>query len=71
MQPESLAEYKQTVLAQLGAITAYEVLLTKESSKSIRDLAKQLADMSPTLRRELVETDKTLTVKHTTVDSDV
>lgn len=60
-----LADYKQLVMAQLGAISVNEVLTSKESSKCIRDLAKQLADASAPLRKELVLMDKSLTIKPT------
>jgi len=60
--PEStLMDYERVLEAQLGAISSYHILTSKESSKVIRDLSKVIDSMSVTLRRELIELDKSLT----------
>ena len=64
-----LDEYEQIVLAQLGAISAHKILQSKDSSKCIRDLAKQLSNVSTALRKELVLFDKTLVLKQTETES--
>lgn len=60
-----LDEYEKLVIAQFGAMSAHKVLQSKDSSKCIRDLAKQLSNVSTALRKELVLFDKTLVLKPT------
>lgn len=59
-QPDILTEYQMSLEGALGAIAAHLVCTSKESSKVIRDLSKQIDSMSVELRRALVEFDKSL-----------
>ena len=65
-----LQEYEQLLMAQLGAISAHKVLTSKESSKCIRDLARELSVASAPLRKELVLMDKSLVLKPTETGTD-
>jgi hypothetical protein len=47
--------------AELGAITAFMLVKSKESSKTIRDCTKITDSLSIDLRKALVEFDKSLT----------
>ena len=58
-----LAQYQNALEGTLGAIAAYNLINSKESSKSIRDCSKLIDSMSVELRRTLVELDKSLVVK--------
>lgn len=57
-----LTQYQETLEATLGAIAAHTVCTSKESSKVIRDLSKQLDSMSVELRKTLIEQDKQLSM---------
>lgn len=63
-QPDILTEYQMSLEGALGAIAAHLVCTSKESSKVIRDLSKQIDSMSVELRRALVEFDKSLVVSN-------
>lgn len=58
-----LAQYQNALEGTLGAIAAYNLINSKESSKSIRDCSKLIDSMSVELRRTLVELDKSLIIK--------
>ncbi len=58
-----LAQYQNALEGTLGAIAAYNLINSKESSKAIRDCSKLIDSMSVELRRTLVELDKSLVVK--------
>ena len=58
-----LAHYQSALEGTLGAIAAYNLINSKESSKSIRDCSKLIDSMSVELRRCLIESDKSLVVK--------
>lgn len=60
-----LAQYQNALEGTLGAIAAYNLINSKESSKSIRDCSKLIDSMSVELRRTLVELDKSLIIKDT------
>jgi len=62
MDESILLEYERALEAQLGAISAYHLVTSKESSKVVRDLSKVIDSMSVALRRELIESDKLLTI---------
>lgn len=55
-----LEQYTGILEATLGSILAHNVVKSKESSKTIRDLSKQLDSLSVALRKELIEEDKQL-----------
>ena len=57
-----LDRYRELLDAQLGAIKANDVLTSKESTKVIRDLSKNIDKLSIDLRRELIEFDRSLTI---------
>jgi hypothetical protein len=48
--------------AELGAITAFMLVQSKESSKTVRDCTKITDSLSIELRKSLVEFDKSLTI---------
>lgn len=58
-----LAQYQNALEGTLGAIAAYNLINSKESSKAIRDCSKLIDSMSIELRRNLVELDKSLIIK--------
>lgn len=58
-----LAQYQNALEGTLGAIAAYNLINSKESSKAIRDCSKLIGSMSVELRRALVELDKSLIIK--------
>ena len=60
-----LAQYQNALEGTLGAIAAYNLINSKESSKAIRDCSKLINSMSVELRRTLVELDKSLIIKDT------
>ena len=60
-----LAQYQNALEGTLGAIAAYNLINSKDSSKSIRDCSKLIQSMSVELRRTLVELDKSLIIKDT------
>ena len=60
-----LKNYEEVLLAALGAIQADKVLHSKESSRVIRDLSKELGNLGVGLRKELILLDKTLTIAPT------
>ena len=60
-----LAQYQNALEGTLGAIAAYNLINSKESSKSIRDCSKLIDSMSVELRRTLVELNKSLIIKDT------
>ena len=53
----------EALQAELGAITAFMLVRSKESSKTIRDCTKITDSLSVDLRKSLVEFDKSLTIK--------
>ena len=57
-----LTKYQETLEGALGAIAAHTVCPSKESSKVIRDVSKQLDGMSVELRKTLIEQDKQLSM---------
>lgn len=59
-----LKDYESTLLAALGAVEADKVLRSKDSSKVIREISKELESMGVGLRRELILQDKTLAVSN-------
>ena len=59
-----LENYEQDVLALLGSIQSHRVVTSKESSKVIRDLSKQIESKGVELRKSLVALDKTLVANH-------
>ena len=59
----SLQTYTLLLEGALGAISAHSIHASKESSKVIRDLSKDLDNVSVGLRKELIELDKSLNVQ--------
>lgn len=59
-----LAQYQSALEGTLGAIVAYNLINSKDSSKSIRDCSKLIDSMSVELRRTLVELDKSLVISN-------
>ncbi|MFW9602507.1 MAG: hypothetical protein ACMV1B_09320 [Prevotella sp.] len=57
-----LAQYTDALEGTLGAIAAYNLINSKESSKAIRDCSKLIDSMSVELRKALIESDKSLAV---------
>jgi hypothetical protein len=57
-----LAQYQNAQEGTLGAIAAYNLINSKESSKAIRDCSKLIDSMSVELRKALIESDKSLAV---------
>lgn len=55
-----LAQYQNALEGTLGAIAAYNLINSKESSKAIRDCSKLIDSMSVELRRALILSDKDL-----------
>ena len=53
-------ERYQAIQAELGAITAFMLVRSKEASKAIRDCTKLTDSISVDLRKSLVEFDKSL-----------
>ena len=53
----------EALQAELGAITAFMLVRSKESSKTIRDCTKVTDSLSVELRKSLVEFDKLLIIK--------
>ena len=53
----------EALQAELGAIAAFLLVNSKESSKTIRDCTKITDSLSVELRKSLVEFDKSLTIK--------
>ena len=53
----------EALQAELGAITAFLLINSKESSKTVRDCTKVTDSLSVELRKSLVEFDKSLTIK--------
>lgn len=51
----------EALQAELGAITAFLLINSKESSKTVRDCTKVTDSLSVELRKSLVEFDKSLT----------
>lgn len=64
MDASVLTKYQEALEATHGAIAAHNLVNSKESSKTIRDLSKLIDGMSVELRRTLVETDKQMVIKH-------
>jgi hypothetical protein len=56
-------ERYQALQAELGAITAFMLVRSKEASKTIRDCTKLTDSISVGLRKSLVEFDKSLTIR--------
>lgn len=59
-----LAHYQNALEGTLGAIAAYNLINSKESSKAIRDCSKLINSMSVELRRTLVESDKSMVISN-------
>lgn len=59
-----LTQYQDALEATLGAIMAYRLVNSKESSKTIRDCSKLIDSMSVQLRRQLIESDKALVINN-------
>ena len=53
----------EALQAEVGAITAFMLIQSRESSKTIRDCTKITDSLSVELRKSLVEFDKSLTIK--------
>ena len=53
----------EALQAELGAIAAFLLVNSKESSKTVRDCTKVTDSLSVELRKSLVEFDKSLTIK--------
>ena len=58
--PPILKERRKLLIAELSAIDVLQTIVSKEASKSVRDVSKLLDNTSVQLRRELVEFDKSL-----------
>lgn len=48
--------------AELGAITAFMLVRSRESSKTVRDCTKHTESLGVDLRKSLIEFDKSLTI---------
>lgn len=59
-----LTDYENALLGALGAVAAHKLVVSKESSKTIRDCSKALDGLSVGLRKQLIEDDKQLAVKN-------
>ena len=59
-----LTQYQTALEGTLGAIAAYQLVNSKESSKTIRDCSKLIDSMSVELRRQLIEADKALVINN-------
>jgi len=59
-----LEQYTDALEGALGSIIAHKLILSKESSKTIRDCSKLIDSMSVELRKHLIEIDKSLVIKH-------
>ena len=57
-----LAQYQNALEGTLGAIAAYNLINSKESSKAIRDCSKLIGSMSVELRKQLILLDKDLVI---------
>ena len=57
-----LAQYQNALEGTLGAIAAYNLINSKESSKAIRDCSKLIQSMSIELRKQLILLDKDLVI---------
>ena len=57
-----LAHYQNALEGTLGAIAAYNLINSKESSKAIRDCSKLIDSMSIELRKQLILLDKDLVI---------
>ena len=57
-----LAQYQDALEGTLGAIAAYNLINSKESSKAIRDCSKLIDSMSIELRKQLILLDKDLVI---------
>jgi len=53
----------EALQAELGAIAAFLLINSKESSRTVRDCTKVTDSLSVELRKSLVEFDKSLTIK--------
>lgn len=60
---DTLDKYLLVLEGALGAITAHKMHSSNASSRVIRDLSKDLDNLSVNLRKELIEFDKSLTTK--------
>lgn len=65
MDIPALSKRVQALEAELGAITAFMLVQSKESSKTVRDCTKHTESLGVDLRRALVEFDKSLTTNET------
>jgi len=59
-----LDKYTTALEATLGAIAAFRLVNSKDSSKTVRDCSKAIDNLSVELRRTLVEADKQLVVSN-------
>ena len=57
-----LTQYQSALEGTLGAIAAYNLINSKESSKAIRDCSKLIDSMSVELRKQLILLDKDLVI---------
>lgn len=57
----ALTARAQALEAELGAITAFILVKSKESSKTVRDCSKHTESLGVDLRKALIEFDKSLT----------
>jgi len=62
--PAILDEREQLLVAELGAIAALRVAVSKDSSVTVRQCSKLLDDTSVQLRKDLIAFDKTLAVSN-------
>jgi hypothetical protein len=58
-----LAQYTDALEGTLGAIAAYNLIKSRDASKTIRDCSKLIDSMSVELRKALIELDKSLVIK--------
>jgi len=59
---ELIDEFERNLIGALGSISAYKLVRSKESSKTVRDMSKKLDSLSVNLRKHLIEEDKQLKI---------
>lgn len=64
MEQTVLEQYQQALEGTIGAIAAYSISTSKDSSKVIRDCSKLIDSLSVDLRKFLVEADKSLVISN-------
>jgi len=62
--PTVLDQYQTALTGVLGAIAAHTVVQSKESSRVIRECSKALDSMSVGLRKELLESEKSMVISN-------